>query len=353
MAEREGKIFAPLPQRRQRMREQGEVARSRELTAAVSFTAFAFALGTTFPFLVRQIIGAVAVAVAATRVSDVGAALRQALVLPLAFAIGCSAMLTVVAVAAAVAQNGVVFAPAKVTPDLARLNPFPFFARMFSSSGAAELAKATVKVVLLVIISWKIAVAALAAGQSAHGIGEALAILGNAMRHFLYFCAALALVTGGADYAYKFHQHESELRMTRQELLDELRQEEGNPQVKRAIKRVQRKRFRRMRGIHQAATATVVITNPTHLAVGLRYRRGFDQAPLMVAKGAGEAAQRVIEIGRLAAVPVLENKALARALFKGVEVGEQIPRQLYRAVAEVLAMIMRMERRRQSAEAKV
>ena len=135
--------------------------------------------------------------------------------------------------------------------------------------------------------------------------------------------------------------------MTRQEFLDQLKQDEGNPAVKRAIRKAQRKRrSRRVTGIHQAATATVVLTNPTHFAVALRYRRGFDPAPLVVAKGAGDAALRIIEIARLAAVPVMENKPLARALFKAVEVGEQLPRQFYRAIAEVLATVMRAEARR-------
>ncbi len=116
--------------------------------------------------------------------------------------------------------------------------------------------------------------------------------------------------------------------MTRQEFLDQLKQDEGNPLVKRAIRKAQRKRrSKRIAGIHQAATATVVLTNPTHFAVALRYRRGFDPAPLVVAKGAGENAQRIKDIARLAAVPILENKPLARALFKSVEVGEQLPRQ--------------------------
>jgi flagellar biosynthesis protein FlhB len=181
-------------------------------------------------------------------------------------------------------------------------------------------------------------------------ISEALTILGGAIRHLLYSCAALASIIAVADYGYKLYEYEGELLMTRQEFLDELKQEEGNPQVKRAVRRAQRRRFKRVRGIHQAASATVVMTNPTHLAVALRYRRGFDQAPMMVAKGAGEGAQRIIAIARLAAVPVLENRALAHALFRSVDVGEQIPPRLYRAVAEVLAMIMRMERQRRSPE---
>ena len=350
MAERDEKIFPALAPRRQRAREQGEIARSRDLTAAISFVAFAITVGSAGPFLGRQLLGSFAAAMAATSSHEASVALGHSALLPLALVLGLSAVLLLAALGGAIAQGGMIFAPVKIIPDFARLNPLSFFTRTFSTAGLLELAKAALKVVLVVVITWKIALAAFAESASAHGTLTAVIILANSARRLLYACAAVSVVIAAADYAYKFYEYESELRMTRQEFLDEMKQEEGNPQIKRALRRAQRKRYRRVSGIHQAATATVVITNPTHLAVALRYRRGFDQAPLMVAKGVGEGAHRIIDIARLAAVPVMENRTLARALFRGVDVGEQIPRRLYRAVAEVLAMIMRMERQRRSAE---
>jgi flagellar biosynthesis protein FlhB len=350
MAERDEKAFPALPQRRQRAHERGEIARSRELTAATSFLAFAIMIASAGPFFARQLIAAFRTAAAGTGSLDPAIALRQSLALPVALVLCIVMMLTAVAVIATLAQGGFVFAPARAIPDFNRLNPVHFLARIFSAAGALELAKAAVKIVLVVIVTWNIAVAAFTAGESGHGVSDALVILAMSIRRLLYSCAALAIVVAAGDYTYKLYEYEGELRMTRQEFLDELKQEEGNPQVKRAVRRAQRRHFKRVRGIHQAASATVVLTNPTHLAVALRYRRGFDAAPLMVAKGAGEGAQRIIVIARLAAVPVLENRALARALFTSVDVGDQIPPRLYRAVAEVLAMIMRMERQRRSVE---
>lgn len=197
------------------------------------------------------------------------------------------------------------------------------------------------KIVLVALVAWSTARSALALVNAAHSVGQGLGVLSLATRRILYASAAIAVVAAAGDYAHKRYEFEADLRMTRQEFLDELKQEQGNPQVKRAVRLAQRKSFKRIRGIHQAATATVVLTNPTHFAVALRYRRGFDQAPLVVAKGAGEQAHRIIGIARLAAVPVMENKPLARALFRAVEVGDHIPRQFYRAIAEVLAAIMR------------
>ena len=258
-----------------------------------------------------------------------------------------SLVLASAAIAGASAQDGVVFTFSKLAPDITRLNPLSYFGRIFSSAGLVELLKSAIKIVVIILVAWKTARWGLTMALEAHDIAEGLAALGAASRRILYISAAIALVTAAGDYAHKRYEHETELRMTRQEFLDQLKQDEGNPLIKRAIRKAQRKRHvRRLAGIHQAATATVVLTNPTHFAVALRYRRGFDPAPLVVAKGAGENAQRIKEIARLAAVPIMENKPLARALFKSVEVGEQLPRQFYRAIAEVLAAIMRAEARR-------
>jgi len=346
MADRDQKTFAALPQKRERAREQGQVARSRDLTSAISFVAGTVFFAGATVVASRFVIGAFREALAAMGSSDLPGPIGQAFAWPLSVAIGAMAMLAAAAVIGSTAQGGFVFAASKLAPDLGRLNPLKYFERIFSGAGLVELAKAGLKIILIGFIAWSTAKWALGLAAGAHDIAEGLAALAGASRRILYWSATVALLAAGADYAHKRYEHEAELRMTRQEFLDQLKQDEGNPQIKRAIRNARRKSFKRIRGIHQAATATVVLTNPTHFAVALRYRRGFDQAPLVVAKGAGENALRIISIARLAAVPVRENKPLARALFKVVEVGEFIPRQFYRAIAEVLATIMRAEERR-------
>jgi flagellar biosynthesis protein FlhB len=346
MANRDEKTFPALPQKRERAREQGQIARSRDLTSAISFVAGTVFFAGATAVTSRFVIGAFRGALEATRSSDLTGAVGQAFGWPLSIAIGAMAVLAGAAVIGSTAQGGFVFASSKLAPDIGRLNPLKYFERLFSGAGLVELAKAGIKIIVIGIIAWSTAKWALDLAAGAHDIAEGLAALAAASRRILYWSATVALVAAGADYAHKRHEHESELRMTRQEFLDQLKQDEGNPQVKRAIRNARKKSFKRIRGMHQAATATVILTNPTHFAVALRYRRGFDQAPLVVAKGAGENALRIISMARLAAVPVMENKPLARALFKVVEVGEFIPRQFYRAIAEVLATIMRAEGRR-------
>ncbi len=349
MADRDEKVFPALPQKRQRAREQGQIARSRELVAAFSFLVATVAAIGAVSFIGDVVMSAFRQAAAAGRTDDLGQAIAAALCWPLIVVLAIAGFLALSAGVATVLQGGLVFSPSRLMPDLARLNPGGYFGRIFATSGLIELGKAALKITLIAWIAWRVARSALDAGVAAADIGPQLLVMGAALRRLLSWSVVLALVTAGADYAHKRYEFEADLRMTRREFLDELKHEEGNPQIKRAIRRAMRKGFKRIRGIHQAATATVMLTNPTHFAVALRYRRGFDQAPLVVAKGAGENALRLIALARVAAVPVMENKPLARALFRAVEVGDQIPRQFYRAVAEVLTMIMRTEAQRRQA----
>ena len=348
MADRDEKIFPALPQKRQRAREEGHIARSRDLTSAISFVAAILFLAGATSLASSYLLGAFRQALAVSGSPDLSIAMGRALAWPLLIALVLSTVLVGAALAGAAVQGGLVFTFAKLAPDITRLNPISYFGRIFSSAGLVELAKSAVKIVLIALIAWRTARWGLDLGSGAHDIAEGLVALGAASRRIVYISATIALVAAAGDYAHKRYEHETELRMTRQEFLDQLKQDEGNPLVKRAIRKAQRqRRAKRVAGIHQAATATVGLTNPTHYAVALRYRRGFDPAPLVVAKGAGENAQRIKEIAHLAAVPIMENKPLARALFKSVDVGEQLPRQFYRAIAEVLATIMRAEARRE------
>ncbi len=343
MADRDEKVFPALPQKRQRAREQGQIARSRELVAACSFLAATFVILGASGLIGGATIDAFRQAAAVGRLDDLGSAMTTALLRPLVIVLAASAFFALTATFASAIQGGLVFTPARLVPDLSRLNPGAYFGRIFAMSGLIELGKAALKITIVALVAWRIARAALDSGAVSAGVGPELLVLGSSVRRLLSWSAVVALITAGADYAHKRYEFEADLRMTRQEFLDELKHEEGNPQIKRALRRAMRKNFRRIRGIHQAATASVVLTNPTHYAVALRYRRGFDQAPLVVAKGAGDNAHRLVAVARLAAVPVMQNKPLARALFRAVEVGDQIPRHFYRAVAEVLTMIMRAE----------
>jgi flagellar biosynthetic protein FlhB len=143
------------------------------------------------------------------------------------------------------------------------------------------------------------------------------------------------------DYLFQFWSFERSIRMSRQELKEETKQTEGDPLIRSRIRSLQRSLARR-RMMSDVPKADVVITNPTHLAVALMYRSETMGAPVVVAKGAGMIAEKIREIARMNQIPVLENKPLARTLFKGVHIGAPIPSNLYKAVAEILAYVYQL-----------
>jgi len=149
-------------------------------------------------------------------------------------------------------------------------------------------------------------------------------------------------VVFGADYGWQYYRWLSQVKMTRQEVKDEFRANDGNPEIKARVRRVQREMTRR-RMLTAVKTATVVITNPTHFAVALTYRRGEMSAPVVVAKGQDLMAARIKKIAAKHGVPTVENVTLARALYKGAEIGDAIPGELFGAVAEVLAYLVRLK----------
>jgi flagellar biosynthetic protein FlhB len=153
--------------------------------------------------------------------------------------------------------------------------------------------------------------------------------------------AAVFLVLGVLDFLYQRWRHTTGLMMSRQELKEELKRDEGDPLLRARIRKLQREAARK-RMLQDVPRASVVITNPTHLAIALRYERGVMKAPRVVAKGAGHLAERIVELARRHAVPVLERKPVARALYKAAKVGQEIPAALYYAVAEVLAYVYRL-----------
>jgi flagellar biosynthetic protein FlhB len=160
------------------------------------------------------------------------------------------------------------------------------------------------------------------------------------LRLAVYLAAAVAGVAV-LDYAHQRRRFERSLRMTKQEIKDEMKQEEGDPQLKARIRQIGRDRARR-KMLGEVPKATVVVTNPTHFAVALRYDASKDAAPVVVAKGTALIARRIAELAHRHAVPVLERPALAKAIYVGVKEGQPIPAPLFRAMAEVLAFVYKL-----------
>jgi flagellar biosynthetic protein FlhB len=249
------------------------------------------------------------------------------------------------ALAGGFGQVGLLISGEAVRPQLSRISPLAGFKRLFSLNALMELLRGVAKIVVLGVLLWFTlrGQTDVVLGLGTSGVEELLPVLGalslQLMRNVLVILALLAV----ADFSYQRWKHTRDLRMTHQEVKEEYRQTEGDPLLRSRIRSLQREMATK-RMMAEVPTADVVITNPTHYAVALRYRRGEDVAPRVVAKGADHLAQRIKAVAREHNVMLREDKLLARALYRAVDVGRFVPEELYRAVAEILAYVYRARR---------
>ncbi len=248
-----------------------------------------------------------------------------------------------VAVAAALLQIGFHPVPAKLAPKPERLMPNLSIGRFVNTKSLIETLVSLLKLAMLLAAAWFATGDRLAQLFATESATEAFALAGKLAFRLLLAIGGVLAVIGAFDLFLKRRDLEKDLRMTKEEARQEAKDSQGDPEIRGRIRRRQREvGLRRM--MDQVPKASAVVTNPTHFAVAIRWQSGM-AAPRVVAKGRDLIAQRIKEIAKKAAVPVVENPPLARSLFKACEVGAEIPPALYQAVAEVLAAIMRARRR--------
>lgn len=239
------------------------------------------------------------------------------------------------------------FAPATLLPDLTRLDPIKGLARLVSMSGLAEMFKAIAKAVVLggvaAWVIWSERGDLLAIFSQSIEVG--LATAGSLVNYSFAACVAAMVLIVAVDVPFQLWQYHDKLKMSREDLKQESKESEGDPQVKGRIRALQREAARR-RMMGAVPTADVIVTNPTHFAVALAYKSGMG-APKVVAKGRGELALKIRELGAEHGVPMLEAPPLARALYRHTDLDQEVPAALYAAVAEVLAYVYQLSNWRQ------
>lgn len=343
------KQFAPSQRRLRQAREKGQVPHSTELSAALALLATTQLLTALAPSgiarLNTMLHGFWGQAPPADFRSGVSGLFYRWV---LAFALVAGPLLLgAVAVGAGTGmlQSGFLFTPRLAAPDLGRLNPGAAFARIFSGRTAFDLLKRTFK---LVLVGW-LGYGAIRdllprlPALAAMPVTNAAATLGNTAAGLLQRLAYTLLAIGMADYGYQFWQHMQQLRMTRADMKQEMKQQESSPELRQRVKKRQREIAGR-RMMQQVPKASVVVTNPTHFAVALRYDPAMP-APRVVAKGQDLVALRIRRIAQQSSVPVVENPPLARALHAQVALDAEIPPELYQAVAELMGYVYRTRRR--------
>ena len=246
-------------------------------------------------------------------------------------------------------QVGLNFNTEAIEFKLDKLNPINGFGRIFSKRSLVELAKSFFKILVIGFFLYRFIHEQIIAMPQFmfFDLTTSLALVAEIIFRMAFIVIGVIMIMAVADYGYQNWQTTQELKMTKQEVKDEMKQTEGDPQIKGKIRQKQRQ-MAMARMMKEVPKADVIITNPTHYAVALAYEKGM-VAPTVLAKGQDLVAQRIKELGREARVPIVENKPLARTLYAAVQVGDAVPQELYQAVAEVLAYVYRLKHARRGA----
>ncbi len=339
------KTEEPTPRRRRKARDEGQIFQSKEVTQALLlcglFTILWFSLPGVGRSIQRSMIEALTWtgdgdwtgAEAHSMIFDTlgGALLSLAPILAGVFIIGTLGTIL---------QTGFVLSGKPLSPDLKRIDPVSGFKRILSLRSLINLAKSLLKVTALAAVAGSLIASNLDSFPALLRLPlpQGLAWTAELMRTLVVQSSVVLVVVGGVDFLYERFEHERQLKMSKKEVKDEMRDTEGDPQLRGKIKNLQQ-RMARQRMMTDVAHSDVVVTNPTHYAVALKYDFDAMEAPLVVGKGRGLIAQRMREIAAENSVAIEERPPLARALHDMGEVGEYIPQELYRAVAEVLAYV--------------
>ena len=350
---KEDKTEQPTGHRLEEAKDKGNVAKSRELNSVAVLIAGMIGLKATSGFFSKTInrffvttykessFMEITVQTFPGQVLDFMQFLAM-LLLPV------FVLIVLASLAANIGQVGFIFAKKALTPDFKKINPLSGLKRMFSARSLVEMLKGILKIAVLALIGYWV----IAKYESAYlllpnrSVSEIIGFLGTVLLDLTVKVGIALLVMAIADFAYQKYEHIKNLKMTKQEVKDENKQYEGDPMVKGRIRSKQQE-MARQRMMQEIPEATVVVTNPTHIAVALKYEPETNvDAPKVIAMGKDKLAQRIKQIARDNDVPVIEDKPLARSLFDACEVGDEIPMELYQAVAEILTQVYQANKKK-------
>ncbi len=345
------KTEEPTHRRLEQAREKGQVARSQEVTHWFMILAFALLVG----IFAESMTGGLARSL--TRFIEQPHAIRldqgqvDELLLEtlgdIATVMWLPFLVTVLAAFfSGFVQHGLVFSTEPITPKLEKLSPIKGLKRLFSTRSLFDFVKGILKIsivgVVVVLLLWP--EFAMIPTVGTIGVLEFLGVLQTLAVRVLVGVLAVMTIIAVLDFLYQKQQHIKQLRMSKQEIKDEFKQTEGDPMIKARLRQIRIERARR-RMMAAVPEADVVVTNPTHYAVALKYESSEMEAPVLIAKGADEVALRIREVAKEHEIPIVENPPLSRALFEGVDLDQAIPPEHYKAVAEVIGYVMQFKRK--------
>jgi flagellar biosynthesis protein FlhB len=346
MAEEKGeKTETPTPRRREEARERGQVARSPDLTAAVLLLGFLLLMNSFGPPLIAALQALMTHCLSAASLSElepgsIGPSILQGLTVAARALAPFMVGIVSLAILINLAQVGFIFTTKRLQPNLGMLNPLKGLKRMFEARNFVHLAVNVAKLVLVGLVAWSAIRARLPDVVSVQQLPftEAFGLAAGMIFSIGLRIAAVLLVLALLDYGYQRYNNEQKLKMSKREVKDEMRHMEGDPKIKQRRRQIAiQMATRQLR--KDVPTADVIVTNPTHVAVALKYDAAAMSAPRVVAKGQDLMAQRIRQIAIEHGIPIVERAPLARALHRLVPAGHEIPEQFYSAVAEILAYV--------------
>jgi flagellar biosynthetic protein FliR/FlhB len=348
----EEKTEQATPKKKSDARNKGQIAKSKEIALALTLLASTLIIVTLAGYVGNSLKSTLIYFLGNGFMKDLTYETLSSLLVIVLIRIGLVFLpvvlpILVMGVFANYIQTGFLVTGETIKPKLSKLNPLNGFKRMFSSRTFVELIKdvAIVSVVGYVGYSYVKDNLSSIFTLTALRIGEIPAAFLKITLGVFYRVTLIMIIIAVIDYVYQLYMHNKDLKMTKQEIKEEYKQSEGDPQIKGKIKQKQREiAMRRM--MQSVPDATVVVTNPTHIAVALKYVEGKDSAPKVVAKGTDFVAIKIKEIAKENDVPILENKALARMIHSEVEIEEDIPMSMYQAVAEILALVYKLKKKK-------
>ncbi len=337
--------------RREEFRKKGQVAQSRELASAIFVLAAAMGVFVLGKFFFAQLYELFQFTmgpdlIAAIRSDDMLPALAlagQKFVMLVGPAIGVSLL---IGLSSTIVQVGFLQVEDAITPDINKINFIEGFKRIFSLRSVAEATKAVLKVIFISLVVYLIMKSqiGLIPNMIQKSVPEIVNYMGTVSVKMLFGVGLAMLLLTVGDYFFQRWDLEKKMMMTKQEIKEEHKNREGDPLIKARVRRIQREMSNR-RMMEKVETADVIITNPTHIAVALKYSDNLP-APQLVAKGADLIAEKIRNIARQHNIPIVENIPLARTIYKTMKLGQVIPRELFVAVAEVLSYVFKLKKKR-------
>nr|WP_320026592.1 flagellar biosynthesis protein FlhB [uncultured Acetobacterium sp.] len=334
------------PKKRKDERKKGNTFQSKDVVSVVLLYMAFFILNLLVPFIYQQIKNLYVaqmdkmVNLDTLTVATVGQLFRESAIVFFVSILPISVIIMIAAIIASGVQTGFLVTGDALKPKFNRINPLSGLKRMVSLRALVELVKSIIKVTLIIGVIYTIILGLIpmTPDMLTTRIDENTMFMQDKIMSMVQTVCMIFAVVAILDYAYQRYDYEKKLKMTKQEVKDEYKQTEGNPEIKGKIRQKQRE-MSMSRMMQMVPQADVIVRNPTHYAVALKYDMDHDVAPMVLAKGKDHIALRIVKVGEENKVPVKENKPLARGLYESVEINDYIPAELYKAVAELMAWV--------------